>query len=39
VQVDGKPVKSWKNERGMVTVDGIPWTPAAHDIQIQYATR
>jgi alpha-glucosidase len=39
VQVDGKPVKSWKMERGMVTVEGVPWTSTAHDVEIQYASR
>jgi hypothetical protein len=39
VQVDGKAVKSWKGERGVVTVDGLVWTPAAHDVEIQYASR
>jgi alpha-glucosidase len=39
VQLDGKAVKTWKSERGVVTVDGLAWTPAAHDVEIQYASR
>ncbi|HST12280.1 MAG TPA: TIM-barrel domain-containing protein [Terriglobales bacterium] len=39
VQVDGKAVKTWKSEHGAVTVDGLAWTPGAHDVEIQYASR
>ncbi len=38
VQVDSKVVKTWKSERGVVTVDGLAWTPAAHDVEIQYTS-
>ena len=39
VSVDGAPVKNWKSSATAVTVDGIPWTAAAHDIQVTYKTQ
>jgi hypothetical protein len=39
VSVDGAPVKNWKASTAAVTIDDIPWTPAAHDVQIMYKTQ
>jgi alpha-glucosidase len=36
VAVDGKPAKGWKSAGGAVSLDGIPWTGAATDVQVQY---
>ena len=39
VSVDGAPVKSWKASTAAVTIDGIPWTSAAHDVKVTYKTQ
>ena len=39
VSVDGTPVKNWKPSPTAVTVDGIPWTASAHDVQVTYKTQ
>jgi alpha-glucosidase len=36
VTLDGKPVKTWKSSTNALTIEAIPWTPTAHDIEIQY---
>ncbi|MGC2197568.1 MAG: glycoside hydrolase family 31 protein [Terriglobales bacterium] len=39
VRMDGKSVKTWRAESGAVKVDGVPWTSAAHDVEILYNNR
>ena len=39
VTVDGTPVKNWKAAAGTVTVEGVPWTATARDVQILYNIR
>jgi alpha-glucosidase len=39
VSLDGQPAKGWKAAGGSVTLTAIPWTGAAHDVQIQYKTQ
>src|SRR5882762_8162887 len=39
VVLDGKPVKNWKAGSGAVTLEGFPWTSAAHGVQVQYLTK
>jgi alpha-glucosidase len=39
VSLDGQPAKGWKAASGAVTLTGIPWTGAAHDVQVQYKTQ
>jgi len=39
VSVDGALVKNWKASTAAVTIDGISWTPAAHDVQVTYKTQ
>jgi alpha-glucosidase len=36
VTLDGKPIKSWKSGASALTIEGAPWTPAAHDLEIRY---
>ena len=36
VTLDGKPIKSWKNSTNAMTIESVPWTPAAHDLEIRY---
>jgi alpha-glucosidase len=36
VTLDGKRIKSWKNSSNALTIEAIPWTPAAHDLEIHY---
>jgi len=38
VQLDGKAIKGWKTENGAVVVPGIPWTSAAQEVKILFAT-
>jgi alpha-glucosidase len=39
VKVDGNSVKTWKPQGAAVLVDGVPWTSAAHDLEILYNSR
>jgi alpha-glucosidase len=39
VSLDGQPAKGWKAPNGAVTLTGVPWTGAAHNVQIQYKTQ
>jgi alpha-glucosidase len=39
VVLDGKSVDNWKAESGAVTVEGVPWTSTAHDVEILYNSR
>jgi alpha-glucosidase len=36
VTLDGKPINSWKNTPNALTIEGVSWTPAAHDLEIRY---
>jgi alpha-glucosidase len=36
ITLDGKPIKTWKSTTNALTIEGIPWTPAAHDLEIRY---
>jgi len=39
VKLDGNPIKTWKAENGRVIVDAVPWTSAAHEVELLYSTR
>ena len=39
VRVDGKAVRNWKSEAGSVTLEEMPWTPAAHDLEFVSGNR
>jgi alpha-glucosidase len=39
IVLDGKPVKNWKAGAEAVTLEGFPWTSAAHDVQVRYITK
>ena len=36
VTLDGKLIKTWKSTANAITIESIPWTPAAHDLEIRY---
>jgi hypothetical protein len=38
VLLDGQAAKGWKAAGGALTLTGIPWTGAAHNVQVQYKT-
>jgi hypothetical protein len=38
VEVDGKPVTTWKEEAGAVTASEVPWAARAHTIRLNLIT-
>ena len=39
VSLDGHTATGWKAGAGAVTLSAVPWTGAAHDVEVQYKTQ